>query len=84
MRIGDTWVAEVELFLRKTMDGGTMLLGVIREEEWPETIKGDEIWLATITVMPHRRFDPEKCCQGLMANQILCTAFPLDKLKEIT
>lgn len=83
MRYGDTWVAEAELFIRKAMGGGTMILGILRDEEWSETAKGDEIWLATITVMAHRRFDLERQCEGLRADQILCTAFPIDKLKEI-
>jgi len=83
VRLGDTWIGEVELFLRKTPGGGTMILGILRDEEWPETANGDEIWLATITVMPHRRFDPERTYGPMRADQILCQGIPIDKLKEI-
>ena len=83
MRVGDTWIAEAELFVRKAMSGGTMILGIVREYDWTETVKGDEIWLATLHVMPHRRFDLEQRVQGMRADQILTTGFPLETLKEI-
>ena len=71
----------VQLLLRPTADGRTMILGVCPSElELPEQ---GEVVVGFMHIIPDYRFDPGECYWGMRADQILCSCVPLAAMRQI-
>ncbi len=80
---------DVELFLRKAVGGGIMLLGVIRcSNEVSKKFENGELWITDLTVNSPKRYRVEKTkygesVAGMRADQILCSSFDINRMEKI-